>query len=200
MFAGLVSVLAAAAGCTPTSEQPLSDERSSKLDERLLGKWQSDQVPVRLTPNPGGPSFVEIKGRAESATGLELIKLSKRSAAEEAMPFYTTQIGDDRYLTVDAGGAEATPRAEKTLYYILRYRFVDDDTVEFYAMDDKAIAQTIAKGELKGSYLGGNPSSAKCVVIADSPENIRRYLEKHGDECFLRARTDRFVMLTRRSE
>jgi len=189
MLAALV-LATLATGCSPTSKEPLSGEENSKLDERLLGKWQ-DNWDWEAGVGRVEPSFAEIKRKVGSATGLELIEFPKRPGDADRLPFYTTKIGDYGYLTIDAGNPP-----DGKAFYILRYRFVGDDTVDFYVMDDKAIARAIMKNELKGSYLGGHPSNAKCVSIADSRDNLRRYLEKHGDECYL----DRFLRLTRRQK
>ena len=194
MLAALV-LTAIAVGCSPTSKEPLSGEENSKLDKRLLGKWQ-DNWDAEAGANRVKPKGIEIQRKAGSATGLELTEFPKQPGAVDKLPFYTTKVGDYGYLTFDAASVGINPADGKPHYYIHQYRFLDDDTLDLYAMDDKVIAHAIAKGELKGSYLGGHPNNAKFVSIADSRDNLRRYLEKHGDDCYL----DRSVRLTRRQK
>lgn len=182
-------VVSTVAGCSPASEHPLSGERDSIVDERLLGRWQVNQGTERAAPFRlnSRPSFCEIKRKADSATGMEIVSRAQRSRdTEQSECFYATQIGGRRYLSLDLradnSGSQTIPGI--TGYYILQYRFIDDDTVEFRSLDERVIAEAITSQELAGQIFGKSPDRASRVVISDSPDKMARYFERHADECF----------------
>jgi hypothetical protein len=185
----LALTLFTVAGCSPASEQPLSGEQDSIVDQRLLGRWQVNQgteraVPFRLSSRP---SICEIKQMADSSTGMEIVNRSQRSQdAGQSECFYATQIGGRRYLSLDlrAGNSDSQTIPGIIGYYILQYRFIDDDTVEFRGLDNRVIAEAIANRELAGKIFGKSPDWDSRAVISDSPENMARYFERHADKCF----------------
>ena len=178
---GAAIVVSISVGCTPVSEHPLSDEQNSLLDARLLGKWEA-----KGTRNEEGPYTIGVRQKAESATGLEAFDVfdPNKQQVKDTAPLYATKIGERDYLTVEARVLDPKTNKQKAEFLVLRYRFIDDDTIEIYDMQEKVIVKAIADGQLQGRYFGPAAFTMSCVVITDSAENFRRYLEKHGDECF----------------
>lgn len=178
---GVATIIFVAVGCTPVSEHPLSDEQSSELDARLLGKWEA-----KGTRTEEGPYTISVRRKAESATGLEAFDIfdPNKQEVEDTAPLYATKIGEHDYLTLEARILDPKTNKEKAQFLLLQYRFIDGDTVSIYEMQEKVIVKAIADGQLKGRYFGPAAFTMSCVVISDSAENLRHFLEKHGDKCF----------------
>lgn len=195
--AAISLLIAATAACTPVSEQPLSNEQNSKLDKRLLGKWEA-----KGTRTVDGPYTVNVRRRAQSATGLEAFDIIRdgNKKVEDTAPFYATKIGEQDYLTFETQVLDPKTNENKSEFVILRYRFIDDDTVAVFTMREELIVKAIADGQLKGRYFGPTTFTLSCVVITDSSENLRRYLKKHAAECFPRDRSDALFVFARSKE
>lgn len=177
----LAFIIFAATGCAPASVYPLSDERDSKLDERLLGKWREAS---KISAN--GPIDIQVRRKAGSETALEIVYVDPESdkQEEETMQVYATKIGEFDYLTCRDLETRRDAKQQAAAFTILQYRVVGENRVDIYRMDNRSVAEAIDQGELKGQYFGLTARKASCVVISDSSENIRRYLEKHGADCF----------------
>ena len=154
------------AACVPESRHPLSDEKTSKIDEQLIGKWiDEDGDPdtvVLFKPRKGAKNTFEASGLGEPD--------------EKPGIFFTTKINSRRYLSFE-GEDEKTDRKR---YAICWYEYADPDTVKIYLLDEKAIEKAIVAKELAGEIRGTN----KEVFITASPDDLAKYLKKHGPKCF----------------
>jgi hypothetical protein len=156
----LLLLIVASTGCVP-SEKPLSDEKTSTVDEDLIGEWfqvDDETNPLVIQQKDGSPTVLEVVD----------------PAGEDSLPVFCTRIGDQHYLsTVFQVGA-------KEEYLIIRYEFRDHDTMEWRDLNKTLVTAAIRAEEIKGEI-------GLYTNITDTPERIRAYLEKHGNDCFDRA-------------
>lgn len=175
----VVPLLAVVASCVE-SQQPLSDEKSSKIDERLIGTWQIE--------NDATATYY-VKGSADTKNCLDVeLKEKDKSGVSRARVFTTTVKTKNYMSTVDMD--EKAKKEQKGAYFIHQYRFLDHDTLDlrFMAHDvlKKAMAEKLIAGKIEENG----------ATITDSPERIKRYLEAHADECYP-AKTDLTLILKR---
>ncbi|HEV3341240.1 MAG TPA: hypothetical protein VG125_12810 [Pirellulales bacterium] len=169
----LVAALTTASGCVP-SEYPLSDEKTSKVDPQLVGRWVKDgrkNPAVLVVTEKAGQNCLEAKEGGEPGT----------------TTIFTTTIGNLHYLS-------AMERYEEGEfgYYIMLYELVDNDTLSVYDLDPEIVAKAIADGQLAGivgtERVGFIFTRVRrtAQLITDSREHLVAYLTKHGKDCFER--------------
>ena len=178
-------LLALVASCVD-SQHPLSNEKTSKTDERLIGVWQmkDDSTEYRVEKSTRRKNALEVTIADPNATG--------------PCVAFTTTVDSKAYLSIANHDEEAVKRGKESTYNIYRYRFIDNDSVELRGMDSEAIMKAIADKKLGGKikvtriktgrvfWLFGKETwvEEKEPIITDSPEGIARYLHAHAGECY----------------
>ena len=161
----LTAPLLALVGACVESRHPLSDEKTSKIDERLIGTWQADKMVWRVKKEPDAKNALEAEIKDENGTSQRAALRHHRQGKAIHDPNGFRQ-----------GGAN---KDRKEPYDIYQYRFVDNDTVEVRGMDGDVLRKAIAEKKLAGT----TPKDAAPTITASSAE-IARYLEAHADECY----------------
>jgi hypothetical protein len=169
----VTSALLCLASCTLLTEHPLSDEKTSKPDEGLIGDWiieGSKNEIWRVIRRPGTKNSLELT--------------IEQAGKEKQGPFtvFTTIVGQDRYMTVE----EIDPDTRDKSYSISRYAWIDRDTLQPFALDQERAAKAISAGELQGKVTTkkGLLGTTDEVTVTGSPQSIADYLKKHGREVF----------------
>ena len=185
---GMAAVLLLAGSCVE-SKHPLSDEKTSKIDERLIGRWkiESDQGEWAVQKSTKVPNAIEIDVPGPDAG--------------RVLGFVTT-VKDKGYIsTRDADikkRDEKTPQPDKTDstgYEIYQYVFLTADRVQCRGMVPEVIVKAIENKTLTGEArikktttrtLFGKETvkEEKVPVITATPAELKKYLEAHADECF----------------
>jgi hypothetical protein len=149
------------------SKHPLSDEKTSKIDDRLIGTWQDEnKTTYNVKESAGTKNCLDVRWNEKD----------KESAGQALI--FTTIIKSKSYMSMKDLGDEAQ-KERKGAYDLYQYRFVDNDTVEVRGMTQAALEKAIAK-----KLLVVTIDKDKTPTITDSPEGIRHYLEAHADECY----------------
>lgn len=173
---GFVAALCIVSGCVP-SKHPLSDEKTSKVDQRLVGRWviEGDEKKDSLM----------VVTQKEGQNGLEIT--SGDDGDEDSAVAFATTIGDHHYLS--AGDKEDDP--EEIEYQIVLYEFADNDTLKVYSLDQQVIEKAIADGTLTGVVETKREGfifthiERTAKMITDSPAYLKAFLKKRGKDCFL---------------
>lgn len=155
-------------GCVE-SRHPVSDQETSKVDERLIGAWRLEDDAAIWT----------IKKTVHTKNGMEL-ELSEAGTTSRVLLFATT-LSKRQYLSAKELG-EDSQKDRKEAYDVYEYRFLDNDTVEARGMDPKAIIVAIENEELGGRIE--TIDGEKTPIITGEPGELARYIEAHADECF----------------
>ena len=161
LMAPLLAILAA---CVE-SKQPLSDEKTSKIDERLIGAWQDDSMMVWRVKKARRHEERAGRGgkrRQWHAPGSAVHHHRQGKAIPELQRF-----------------SKETQKDRKGAYDIYQYRFLDNNTLEGRGMDRDVLQKAIADEKLAGIIDKDNGP-----IITDTPEGMARYLEAHADECY----------------
>jgi hypothetical protein len=170
------SLLAVVASCID-SKNPLSDEKTSKIDERLIGAWKlsGDNDLWKVSKSKGVKNALEV------------------TVPESKVPdrVFTTTIKSKSYLSVQDEDPKTSAKREAAPYQIYQYRFIDKDSVEFRPMNSGVVEKAIAAKQLRGEMVRDTP------VITDTPEAIAKYIEAHADACFLKAADNEAVIFKR---
>ncbi len=163
----LVAPLMIVAVSCVDSKHPLSDEKTSKIDERLIGTWQDeDKTTWRVTKSAA----------AKNSLALEWKKKGQDDSGKAIV--FTTVIKTKNYLSI-RDTTDETPKDQKEAYNIYQYRLIDNDTVELRGMRPEVLKKAIEGKLLTGTILKDN-----VPTITDSPDVIKSYLEAHADECY----------------
>ncbi len=183
LFLGL-SVCLLASGCVD-SENPLSDPKTAKLDERLAGIWR--EVGKDHT------TYYHIgQARGKLSKGVMLV-VSVLHAKGEVSPLeylaFPTVLGGKNYLNVihlperELGMVLEGKYdwSEISHYMILQYH-VDGDKLSAWSMDAKAKTKAIKDGKIKG-HLETNERMSESK-FTDTTENLARFFTEAGDSLF----------------
>lgn len=150
------------------SRHPLSDEETSKVDERLIGAWLDE----------GGDLYTVRRGDAKKnhLDGKWQAKDKKDGSAE--LLLFTTTLQSKHYMTVRDLSDDAKTNRQGA-YDIYQYRFLDNDTLEIRGMIDEVIVKAIADKLLVGKVVKDEDP-----LITEPTEGIIRYLKTHAAECY----------------
>jgi hypothetical protein len=183
--AGLLAVTLS--GCVlPVSEHPLSDEKTSVIDERLIGYWdiklgESDSAdPMRFVVgrHPKSPNVLEFA--FTSIEGDQHIQIHRGR-------LFTAKVGEQWMLSFD-GADEKQPHKHE--YTIMRYDFQprageSHDVVELRLLVDSVVAPAIEKGELTGQVTRDKPGGKfTSIRITAEPEELMEFFRKNQSKCF----------------
>ena len=188
----LLAVVVVGSGCiTPvTSRHPLSDDKTSVIDKRLLGHWRS--VNPGDKPEPPDPQFSSfVVGRVKGTENtLEMVfaDLVVDDVVEVyRLRLFPTSINGKQYLSV------RKPHGDGVEYLIFQYKRVHDDEMHLLPMTVEVIVRAIEGEKLAGSVrrlplkrTAGNPFNAKYryVRITATSEKLITYIKKHEKDIF----------------
>ncbi|MGO9113723.1 MAG: hypothetical protein ACLP9L_31205 [Thermoguttaceae bacterium] len=166
-----------ASGCD--SKYPLSDPRTSKADQRLVGVW--------LDRSDGNVYYyVANAGEKSPACMMRVVGIKhNKGTVEPSATFlvFPTVLGDKTYLNVALGDDDKLvkslhERGGKTVetdsYTFYKYEF-DGDKLLLYAIDEEAKQKAIKSGKVRGKVEN---NSAK---FTDSTEHVARLVAGAGN-------------------
>lgn len=163
-----------ASGCV-TNTRPLSDAYTSQPDLRLLGEWEwqeekadgsTETIRFIVQRNQGLPNVLELVGNDGDK--------------EERLELFLTKVGDDYFASVADRKANGSPA-----YHLGKYEVSEHGSATVWALDVDFFAAAVKEGGLKGA----STRHFKEVKLNDSPENIRKFVEKYGAKCYSRKPT-----------
>ena len=178
LAASLVTVIACVA-----SHHPLSDEKNSIVDERLIGSWVDESGDVfQVKRGDAKKNHLDVGFRTKDKEGVDKLLL------------FTTTLHDNRYMSVKFLDEEKQ-KDQQEAYFIYQYRLLDNNTLEIRTMKAQAIKNAIADKDLAGKVVKSSRIPIFDTLITDSSESIARYLKAHADECYP-AKSDSIVIMT----
>ena len=146
-------------GCElPVSVHPVSDEKTSEIDEKLLGTWElvppADAEPPEPNAVPGRWVIGRVAGK-ERTQELVVVELDGDGHVQvRRSEIFCTTVGKQRFLSAVMNPHE--PKA-KQVYYILLYDYDGDDRVRFTSLNKDVVAPAIDREELKVSSAKPTP-------------------------------------------
>lgn len=175
--------------CVPEFSHPLTDEKTSKIDTQLVGRWEAIKDEGSKDKKRSFWIFSPQEGVANTLDFREeTLPVSDENAAtdeQEDKPAnaFTSRIGAARYLSV--GGAKNDQDKEKT-YIICRYTISKDGVLTVYLMNQEVLGRDVAARKIPGivEYSGKNESRLDRVRITAEPGKIAEYIKARGGECF----------------
>jgi hypothetical protein len=186
-FVSLIFVSFACTGCV-SSLRPLTDEKSSTPDLRLLGVWEFEE---EKEVENGGAAEKDKKGasgktqivkhtitveRKKDAPNV-LVASTIEEGKKETGELLLTKIGKDYFVSLGNKDDQGVLK-----YMIAKYELAADGTLKFWGFDTEFFAKAVESKELKGTI---KQEVFKDVTLDDTPENLRKFLEKHGAKCFM---------------
>jgi hypothetical protein len=154
-------------GCV-ASVQPLSDAKTSVPDLQLLGAWEFIDDETKEATRV-------VVSRKKDAPNV-LVAVADDGKEKETGELFLTQIGKDHFVSV-----ENTDKDGKKQYVIAKYE-ITKDGLSVWGADTDFFAAAVEKKELKGTIKQGEVF--RDVLLDESPEKLRKFLEKHGAKCF----------------
>ena len=160
----LLVAVASSTGCQwVVSKHPLSDEKTSQIDERLLGKWEfiapvreqaeaaGDDSPAQVPPRfaigrlPGKENLLEMASVEVDSDGHIQVHRA---------PLAATKLGEHTYLSFQVGPPEPP---EKRFYWIMRYEFSGEHEARLFLLDRNTTAAAIEREEVAGTVVKSPP-------------------------------------------
>jgi hypothetical protein len=134
-----------------TSEHPLSGEKDTELNERLIGYWRlvgSGEEPHEPEDDEVIPQFVIARTKS-SDRQLEMVVLmldEKGYARVRRVPVLATQLGGHDYVSLLAEDEEKDERG----YFLLRYALPEDDLLHVWILNPQMTAAELDLGKIEG--------------------------------------------------
>jgi hypothetical protein len=160
-------------GCV-YSNVPLTDAKTSTPDARLLGNWEvfdkdkpDEKHTISLSIKKGEPNVIEIA--------------TEEDGKAKTFDLFLTKIGNDCL------GSVLSEEKDKKTYIIGKYELTKDDVFKYWALDTDYFTEAVKNKEVKGTLKKGENFTD--VILEDSPEHLRKFIEKHGDKCFSKETT-----------
>jgi hypothetical protein len=178
----VVLLVASGVSCVPC-KHPLSDEKTSKLDERLIGEWRlyDGDKPAA----DANPVFVgRVAGRDNTLEVVQCDVDKDGHVVVERSPLYATEVDSLRLVSMRRQGVKEDG---ESVYDVVLYEMPDKDTLNLYLMDDQVMGASIQKMDLPGTVKARNSLGAthySMVNITASAEELRKFIEKTGKKCF----------------
>jgi hypothetical protein len=171
------------ASCAVRSKHPLSDEKNSQLDDRLIGRWRIvDREKGSSDKRPDGIISVSKSGERKLEATVTLETSPQGEGDRKKCFVFTTRVDSQSYMSVRAAGGD---------FLLLAYSFPDKDAVAIWGLDQTKLAAAIGTKELQGkvesrwlcAFVFGFvpiPFKTTSVMIEGDPEALMRYIQKHG--------------------
>jgi len=178
--------------------QPLSNEETSTLDQRLIGGWD----PVDRIKDEGISTFW-VGRKPGSKKGLELVTVvftQDQTIETVRVPMFVRH-GQANYLSLDLASIQKEWDESGPSWYSFKYEMPDNQTLILYEPKLETLRDAVRQGKLKGTLLKPRPfwlfgfipvtgPMKGAVVLEDSPEKIVAFLDKQQD-----AWTDKALVL-----
>ncbi len=177
-------------GCdSAKSIQPLSNEETSTLDERLIGAWDA----ADRTKDEGTDIFwIGKKQGSKKALELVTVVFKEDQTLETVRVPMFVRHGQANYLSVDLASVQKEWDETGPSWYFFKYEMPDDRTVILYAPKIETLREAVRQGKLKGALLKPRPfwlfglipvtgPMVGGVLLEDSPEKIVSFLDKQKD-------------------
>lgn len=205
LFPLFAAVLLSLASCVPEFDNPLTDEKTSKVDPQLLGKWEEfdDTKPADAKKDTkvywifslreGAENTIDYREETVHLKGDE--KSKKQNEMVGPATVFTTTLDGKRYLSL---GAEDDPEnaAEKKnkdaeehagmAFIICRYEISDDGFLKIICPDQEFFGQAVATKKLPGKveYTGKIKDRFDRVRIKAKSAELSNYLKANADACY----------------
>jgi hypothetical protein len=181
-------------GCTiPASVHPLSDNKTSKVDTRLIGRWVAIEEDEETEPGEAREKTIANQDlytvglRKSSSNTMKLIYVELDDDGEvtvEKSIFFTTSIDKQHYLSWQA------KEEKKIVYVIAAYDLDANSVLTVWVMDNNKIVKAIEQGRVDGEIKitvnekDGKKVESKTAHLTAKPELLRRFLHETGLDCF----------------
>jgi len=198
----LATVVAASllAGCSiPYSDHPLSDNKTSTVDDRLIGRWlqideddEDDETKKEENATEAGKSFefmtVGLKKSNSKTMVMVYVELDDDGelTVERAF-FFTTTINKQHYLSYQQKDEED----KKSIKFVIASYTLDaNGLLTTRLMDNDQVVAAIEQGRVDGEIdikieqVNGKQKETKTAHLTASPEQLRRFLLETGTDCF----------------
>jgi hypothetical protein len=164
----LLASLLSSVGCV-NSAHPLTDDKTSTPDLKLLGTWELSDP-----DKPDEPHTVTVTRKKDSTTVLHAV--GKDGEKTEELDLFCTKIGDNLLLSAQ------TEKDGKPVFAIAKYQLSGETSLKVWVLDTEFIAGAVKKKELKGTIE--QKQFLIDVSLDDTPENLRKFIEKNAAKCF----------------
>ncbi|MFP6753710.1 MAG: hypothetical protein VB855_18645 [Pirellulaceae bacterium] len=215
----LATVVAASllAGCSiPYSDHPLSDQKTSTVDDRLIGRWFQIEEEEEEEDEPksdeekateAGKSFefmtVGLKKNGRSTMVSIYLELDDDGELSvERNFFYTTTINKQHYLSWQQKDEEDKKSIK---YVIVSYTLDASGLLTTRLMDNDKVVAAIEQGRVDGEIdikieqVNGKQKETKTAHLTASPEQLQRFLLETGTDCFNDEHPMKFQFLGRQN-
>jgi hypothetical protein len=170
--------LALSACSIPISEQPLSDDASSKLDERLIGTWELDLTALNAKMGAGADADKTARFTVENVRETPGKLIAVAGENQEKATLYATHFAMHDYLSYGP-----MSRDDGKNWVIMFYQLQDADHGNLYLMDTQYLIDVIGRSELPGR-VESEGGGVRSVLITATNDELRAFLKRHSPKCF----------------
>jgi hypothetical protein len=173
----------APAGIAARESSPAKEPATEKVTEE---KPEETDRPPRL-------AFGRLAGKEHVHEMVSMHFTEEGQVDVQRAPFYATQIGEQRYVSM-----RADPTVDGSDFVLIKYERLSEKRFVAFMLDREVISQAIQRGELKGVVRKAAPADPsdpnseprkESIRITAEPKELREYLAKHGQKAFMKQAT-----------
>jgi len=168
----MLAVLISLCSCFDIWENPISDVKDSKIDERLIGTWIHKN-------DPGDETMIHIYEIDEHSVYVYAVTREGMCNPDHAEAHVSEMDGRTfmNWRTFDCSTKEFSR------YWILEYEFNGENEVSLYYTDYDFVKEAISDKRLSGNIIDGDTMDVvgTLVVTAPSPE-IKEFIKNSPKE------------------
>lgn len=161
----------------PSFEHALCDAKDAPLDPGLQGEW----VRTPRNQEDGADRFVRLKFTKGEGNQYVLRWMERDQWEEKGLIVFTALVGCDRYLNIQSEQDDQ----KQVRYLIGKYSLSLDGTLMLALLQERPVAEAIDAGQLKGTVKRNKNHEIEDVLVSDTAENVRAFLEKTSPEKLL---------------
>ncbi len=195
--AGLALSFLGGCGLAP-SIHPLSDEKSTVLDARLLGRWYA----LDESGEPQQERFPDLVYVGRSKTSekeLEVLWVEREGEhlSVKRLRVRTTKIGEHHYLSATSDDLTSEEEEPRPVWLLARYRVSSPDVLELRLLDAAFVGNAIRAGQLDGQVeipegMQDDPEPEyESVLIEAATPKLRAWVAANAEAAFASARPGR---------
>lgn len=182
----LLALLTVLTGCPPSSKNPLSDDATTAVDQRLVGWWEA--IPKEGELAEADERFlIGRHGEDDRRMELGMLRLDEEGRLRvDRVEMRATTLDGSAYLSLADGTQPG--------FMLVRYVVQDEDRIELHLLSEKVVVEAIESGALAGTIEvveraspedpGITVSKDRIITITASTPDLRSWVQANAEACF----------------
>ncbi|MEX0715597.1 MAG: hypothetical protein WD066_03380 [Planctomycetaceae bacterium] len=155
------------------TERPLSDEESSKVDERLTNAVWEEVLPPGETREAARLEFTRHDDQPNA------MRLVRRVTNEEPRYYTVYALERPAILSIGLENDEG-----KVTWLPMKYDIDEHGDLKLAGLDRQLFCPAVADGKLRGDLRKNDDGECVAATLSSDPEDVLKFIADHADEAW----------------